>query len=301
MNEIVASVAAWKTELTVALRSAPDPAVQHWLTDLLAAEVAATDALASRFRPDSQVSAVNRDAGRWVDVSWDFVTILTACLDAAAATDGLCDPLLGGHLVAAGYDRWAGQTSSAAPSRSGARYDQVEIRPGRNQARVRIPAGSALDLGAVTKGWLADRLATTIHLSTGADCAANMGGDLRVISPKAPWLVAAEADDGRRTDLELHDAGLATSGTGHRSWSDGHHVIDPRTGAPAHTWWDSVSVLASTAAGANAASTAALVLGADAPQWLTDRGLDAWCTGPGTQAYAGRWQSWREPVAGHVL
>lgn len=290
-------MATWKTDLVLAARGERAPQTQRWLEDLLHAQVRSLDALASRFREDSELSAVNRGAGRWVEVSWDFVAVLTASLEAADATDGLCDPLLGAHVVAAGYDLWAGQTSSATTSPSSHRYTEIEIAPGRVQARVRIPRGSALDLGAVAKGWLADRLATTVHASTGWDCAANMGGDLRVVSPRAPWVVAAEAQDGRTTDLELHDAGLATSGLGHRSWDGGHHIIDPRSGLPAKTCWASVSVLAATAAGANAAATAGMVLGEEAADWFEQRGLDAWCSGPRAEALSGRWRSWLEPAA----
>lgn len=296
MDEIETGLSTWKTQLLLTARGDASPAVQRWLDGLLRSEVAALDLLASRFRPDSQVSAVNRGAGHWIEVGWDFVAVLTACIEAADATDGLCDPLLGAQVVAAGYDDWADQTSSAGTSPSAARYRAIEIAPGRQSARVRIPPSSALDLGAVAKGWLADRLATTVHASTGWDCVANMGGDLRVVAPHEGWVVAAQTEDARTTDLELRDAGLATSGTGHRRWHGGHHIIDPVTGHPAQAHWDSVSVLAASAAHANAAATAGIVLGAEAPAWFDTRGLDAWCNGPHGEALAGRWRSWREPA-----
>ena len=165
-------------------------------------------------------------------------------------------------------------------------------REGQLVAFMGFPLGSALDLGAVAKGWLADRLAQIVHASTGADCVANMGGDLRVISPGEPWVVAADA--GREeTHMELDDAGLATSGIGHRAWEGGHHIIDPRTGRPAKTAWDSVSVLAGTAAGANTASTACIVIGDQGPRWLADKGLDGWFVGPTGERLVGRWQQLR--------
>jgi thiamine biosynthesis lipoprotein len=223
-----------------------------------------------------------------VSTSWQFVSLLTATLNAAAATDGLVDPLLGAHLVTAGYDRWAGQGSGITCDPSEHRWESVEIKPGRAEAAVRIPPGSALDLGAVTKGWLADRLAQSVVQSTGADCLANMGGDLRVISPGEPWVIAA-TDDHWETVMEVTDVGLATSGTGHRAWEDGHHLIDPRTGQPAMTPWSSVSVLAATAADANTASTAAIILGDAGPDWVAGHGLDAWFVGEQRQHTVGQW------------
>ena len=54
-----------------------------------------------------------------------------------------------------------------------------------------------------------------------------------------------------------------------------HHIVDPRTGRPADGPWRTVTVNAASAFAANVASTAAIVRGDDAVQWLTDRGLAA--------------------------
>ncbi len=288
VDELTVSMHTWRTELSVSARLPDSAVMRRWLCDLLRTEVSLTDRLASRFRADSEVSAVNRGAGEWVPTSWDFVAVLTASLQAAAASDGLVDPLLGAHIVAAGYDRWADQDSGIRVGPADHRWDSIEIKPGQAAAQVRIPPGTALDLGAVTKGWLADRLAQIVATSTGGDCLANMGGDLRVVSPQRPWTVAAVADDGEQIALEATDVGLATSGLGHRTWQGGHHIIDPRTGRSAHTPWSSVSVLAATAAGANTASTAALILGDAGPQWLRERGLDGWFVGQ-EQCLIGQW------------
>ena len=54
-----------------------------------------------------------------------------------------------------------------------------------------------------------------------------------------------------------------------------HHLIDPRLGRPSEGVFRTVSVTAATCALANAASTAAIILGDEAPTWLADRGLPA--------------------------
>lgn len=295
-DHVSVSMNTWKTELVLAVRSTPDDRLQRWLRDMLREEVLQVEKQASRFRDDSEVSAVNRGAGEWVQTSWEFVAVLTASLNAAAATDGLVDPLMGTQIVDAGYDVWAGQDSAVAGGSSDARWQDIEIQPGRSAAKVRIPAGSALDLGAITKGWLADRLAETVNRSCGLDVVANMGGDLRVISPGQPWAVAADPDlpGVPECAMELSDGGLATSGLGHRSWNDGHHIIDPRTGQPAATPWLSVSVLAAQAAGANTASTAALILAEEGPAWLAGMGLDGWFVADdGLEKCVGAWQDLR--------
>ena len=290
------SINTWKTELTLAARVAQSTVYQRWLSDLLRDEVARTERLASRFRTDSEVSRINRNPGRWTQVSWDLVTILTASMTAAAASEGLVDPLLGAQIVAAGYDTWADQDSGIRVQPTAYRWDSIEIAPGNPDAQVRIPPGTALDLGAVTKGWLADRLAHTVNTSTGADCIANMGGDLRIISPHSPWPVAAVSDLGEEIGMEAHDLGLATSGLGHRTWTGGHHLIDPRTGRPAEPVWASVSAMAGTAADANTAATAALILGESGPAWLASQGLDGWFAAADRQILVGQWSLLREPA-----
>jgi thiamine biosynthesis lipoprotein len=89
--------------------------------------------------------------------------------------------------------------------------------------------------------------------------------------------------------VDLTDAAIATSGVGHRHWDGGHHIIDPRTGTSALTPWHSVSVVAATAAQANTAATAAMILGDRAPAWLDRRGLDARLVSTTQITSTGRW------------
>jgi thiamine biosynthesis lipoprotein len=77
-----------------------------------------------------------------------------------------------------------------------------------------------------------------------------------------------------------------------------HHIIDPRSGLPASGPWRTVSVAAGTCAEANAAATAAIVAGEDAPGWLTASGMPARLIGhDGRIARTG---SWPEADDGHV-
>ena len=288
---ITVSLDTWRTRLSLTVRATDRPGLERNMRHLLTTEVARLDALASRFRDDSELSAVNRGAGKWVDVSWQFVTVLTACLDAARATGGLVDPTLGRAIKAAGYDQWAQQSTETAPRAHSGAWRQVGIRPGPSGAQVLIPEGTALDLGSVAKGWLADRLATTVRRA-GHDVLANMGGDIRVMATQ-PWTVWSDPElpSVPASPVDLTDAAIATSGIGHRQWVGGHHIIDPRTGTPAATGWHSVSVVAATAAQANAAATAAVILADDAPAWLSRQGLDARLVARTHITTTGRWPS----------
>jgi thiamine biosynthesis lipoprotein len=79
--------------------------------------------------------------------------------------------------------------------------------------------------------------------------------------------------------VTVHGGGLATSGTTVRAWRRGgrtrHHIIDPATGDSAPAIWRTATVAAASCADANTATTAAIVLGERAPDWLRGTGLPA--------------------------
>ena len=259
--------------------------------------LAAVDLACSRFRADSDLCRVNREAGSWVPVHPLLVAALGAALAAAEDTGGLVDPTLGRALEALGYDRDfaelrdgvrppAGPADVPPPAPPQA-WRQVEIDP---DGAVRVPDGVVLDLGAVGKAFAADLVAGSVARTVGADCVVSLGGDVAVgataDSPGHPWQVAvAEGPrDAPAQVIVLDHGGLATSTTTHRRWrretGEGevetvHHLLDPRTGRPAGQVWRTASVAAAGCVAANTASTAALVLGAAAPQWLAARELPA--------------------------
>jgi thiamine biosynthesis lipoprotein len=259
-------------------------------------EIDEIDAVASRFRHSSELSRVNRAGGRWAPISERLLEALQLALGAAAITDGAVDPTLGGSLTALGYDRdWeelarvgSGEPLHQGPDAPAARdhraWRAVELC-GRPPA-VRVPAGLQLDLGATAKALAADRGARAAHLAAGAGALLSLGGDIATSgpAPSGGWLVRV-TDDHRDPDdragqlITVASGGLATSSLVPRRWyHDGravHHVLDPRTGLPVSPVWRTASAAAASCAEANIASTAALVLGSDAPAWLAAHDLPA--------------------------
>jgi thiamine biosynthesis lipoprotein len=110
----------------------------------------------------------------------------------------------------------------------------------------------------------------------------SLGGDIAVSGEVPPegWQVGVEGPEGEcRQVVSSRGQALATSSTALRTWTQGgqprHHILDPRTGLPVPVVWEQVTCAGATALEANAASTAAVVLGADAPAWLEAHGLPA--------------------------
>jgi thiamine biosynthesis lipoprotein len=227
----------------------------------------------SRFREDSDISRVNARPGVLVPVRPLTVALVEVGLDAASATSGACDPTVGLHVCAAGYDEDIEQVrrrdSVVLPTRELRRADWTEVRVDPELARVGVPAGLALDLGATAKAWTADEAASRLVLTTGYPTLVAIGGDLAVAGPGPAWPVVVGEHEGRPGQVvTVSSGGLATSSTGGRRWltsaGEQHHVIDPATGRPTRGPIRTASVHAGSCLRANALATAALVWGAGA-------------------------------------
>jgi thiamine biosynthesis lipoprotein len=259
---------------------------------VLDSELAAIDAACSRFRADSELTALNRADGAWLTVSDTFLDAVEVALVAARHTDGAVDPTVGVALRLLGYDRdFAAMDTSV---RSGAAVTALMgavpgwrcVQIDRASRRARLPAGVEMDLGATAKAWAADRAARRAAATTGAGVLVALGGDVAVAGDPPPggWLVRVTDDhrgpaDAPGQTVAVTGGSLATSSTTVRAWKlDGrrvHHIVDPTSGSPSHGPWRTVSVAAASCVDANTAATAALVLGGGAEQWLSEHGLPA--------------------------
>ena len=258
---------------------------------MLEADLAAVDLACSRFRPDSEIVALDRVTGGGpAEVSPLLAEAIAVALRAARLTDGDVDPTVGAAMNAVGYDRDFSLVAREGPAvkltvRTIPGWRQVEFD---ERARLlRLPPGVRLDLGATAKAWAADRAATRIAAATGGGVLVSLGGDVAVSgqAPDGGWRIRVQDVSGRPEDpptgpsavVAIGTGGLATSSTAARRWRRGgdilHHILDPRTGLPAAVVWRTVSVAAATCTDANIASTAAIIRGRAAPAWLTELGL----------------------------
>lgn len=248
------------------------------------AELDAVESAASRFRPDSEVMALAASAGRPIRVSATLAHLLDAALTAAALTDGDVDPTVGAALVALGYDRDITTIGDGGPNVSSILAPAVWSMITVDDGVVTVPPGVLLDLGATAKAVAADHCAARVHAQTGSGVLVNLGGDIATAgpAPEAGWQVGVcDADGEPQTSLTLPaGAALATSSTLHRRWRRGedpmHHILDPRTGRSADPVWRTVSVAAHSCYAANTVSTAAIVRGRSALDWLGGLGMSAW-------------------------
>jgi thiamine biosynthesis lipoprotein len=245
------------------------------------------DQACSRFRPDSELSLLNGSSGDSVPVGPVLLDAVSAALRAARLTEGDVDPTVGEALIALGYDRDFDSLPVPAVSRPVASIPGWRtVRVDSSGGTVRTAPGVVLDLGATAKALAADRAAACARDAAGCGVLVSFGGDLAVVgdAPADGWRVRVTDDHRAGVDapgqwISLRSGGLATSSVLVRRWrvESGveHHVVDPSTGRSVDAVWRTVSVAAASCLDANIASTAAIVRGERAPEWLESLRLPA--------------------------
>ena len=236
---------AMGTDVELFLASEPS-ATAAALLDEAEREFERLEALLSRFRPSSELSALNR-SGR-VAASRDLLTVVELALDARERTAGRFDPTVHDALVAAGYDRTFDHVPRDGSSgAAGARCGGAVTVSGRT---IELEPGFRLDLGGIGKGYAVDRAAAI--LAAAGPVLVDAGGDIAALGrpDELGWRVGIETG-GETITVALEDAAIATTGRDRRRWRrDGrerHHLIDPATGRPAETDLLRVTVVAPTA------------------------------------------------------
>jgi thiamine biosynthesis lipoprotein len=216
------------------------------------------EALLSRFRDDSELSQLNRDGS--IDAGPDLLRVVELALAARERTSGRFDPTVHDAVVAAGYDR----TFDELPADGAGELVPVPAGGGVRieGCRIELEPGVRIDLGGIGKGYAAERAAEP--LATAGPCLVSAGGD--IATRAGSWPVGVETEGGTIT-LELSGRALATSGQDRRTWRRGgramHHLIDPRTGAPATSDIVRITVVATDAVDAEVLATSLFLAGVD--------------------------------------
>lgn len=197
----------------------------------------------SRFIASSELSGLNARAGESVKVSEEFRHLLTESLKFNTRTQGLFNPFVLPALQRAGY-------RSSLSSKENQKLADYQVRdvPEFSKLKisgssVEIPKNSALDLGGIGKGFLADRLAEMTHKTTENFCL-SLGGDMILSGADengSSWRVEVQSVENRSQNAATvlcsePSFSVATSGqVRNRNKKHQKHSIDPRTSKPSES------------------------------------------------------------------
>ena len=266
---------------TIALPGSTDPAVVSKVAEAARVTIADVENELSSFLPDSAVSRLNRISGQPQRIPLRPVAaeIFKISDDAFRASGGAFDPTVGPLLHLWGF---RGTNAPPAPPDAGAIASTARLIGWTNvvwneeSARLTVE-GMQLDFGAVAKGYGVDAAFDQLRRRGCTDLMVNLGGNLRCEGSARPgrrgWVVAVRDPylpygEGSVGTLTLTDGrATATSGRYERfveiKGRRYAHVIDPRNGQPV-SGLAQVTVVADSAAEADALSTALFVLGPEA-------------------------------------
>jgi FAD:protein FMN transferase len=227
------------------------------------------------YRDRSEVAQLNRD--RSAVVEQNLFELLQQCASLTNETTGAFDAAAGSLIKCWGFYKREGRVPNrieltTAMHQSGFRH--VVLDAANRRVKLNRP-GVELNLGAIGKGYALDQAAEVLRNAWGIRSALLQGGGSSVLALGVPpteergWQVAIRhpSDDARTLgSVYLVDRALGTSAATYQSFEyNGKsygHVLDPRSGRPADQV-RSASCLASSAAEADALSTAFFVTGED--------------------------------------
>ena len=275
---VTASAALMGGQVAVSIVAPGSPASTARDAERVLRRIAAWADRLTRFSPDSDLSRVNRDPRELVPLTPTMVAILDQARSAEHLTDGIVDVAwLDARLAAEGL-------ALPTPHPGAASRAWSLERSGPRATSLRRPVGLHLDLDGVAKGWLADRALALLPDDQAALVDADGDIALRVV-PGRPWSIGVAHPTEPDTDLLVltlttdgsasRSFGVATSGTSVHRWREAerisHHLIDPRTGRPAATDLVQATVVARSAAEAEALAKSAVILGSGAAVAMLER------------------------------
>ena len=247
----------------------------------------------SRFRPDSDLSALNRNPRASVLAAPLLRAAVRAGVWAAQRSGGLVDPTLVRALERCGYDHSLDGVEPAslqealaqAPPRRSARPDPAarwqRVTVDDQAGTITRPPGVMIDTGGTGKGLCADAVA--IRLAGYTRFVVDCGGDIAVGGVGAqlrPYEIDIEHTLTRRSigSIKVARGGIATSGLNVRLWrrEDGgyaHHLLDPSSRSPVWSGLIGATALGGSALEAETLTKMALLLGPEgARRVLAKRG-----------------------------
>lgn len=223
----------------------------------------------------TELDQVNKNAGITpVKVSSDIIEMVSLGLKYAKVSEGRFDISIGPIV-----DLWGiGSDSARLPQDSEIQalmkdVDYSKIVVDKAASTVYLPEkGMEIDLGAIAKGYIADRLKDKIQAEGYDSAIINLGGNVLTVGRKPNsenWNIGVrnpESDAGSTMGiLKLVDNSIVSSGVYERFFIQDnvryHHIINALTGYPEQNDMLSVSIVSDRSVDGDALSTTTFLLG----------------------------------------
>lgn len=232
------------------------------------------DEMLSNYRPESDLSQVNRLASRGpVTVSTELFEFLSGCLAYSRASEGAFDITVGPLVKISGFFKDTGRLPR--PEEVHRALNKVGYRKlildEQNMTVCFAEEGVELDPGGVGKGFAVDKMADVLRRNRVHSALINAGGStiyaLGAPPNESGWKVSIKDPHKPSTVIEtvrLKNEAISTSGTAEKFFCDDGkiwgHIMDPRTGYSS-TDTLAVSVIASQAVDSEAWTKPYFILG----------------------------------------
>lgn len=224
---------------------------------------------------ETPLNEVNRRAGEAVPVTPEIAEMSKMALKIADETGSAFEPMIG-PLV----NLWKiGFGGSEVPSDEAIRkaielvdHRKVRVWQENGQWFMQIRKGQSIDMGAIAKGYIGQKLAEKLRDAGAEHGLLDLGGNVVAIGekfPGQPWRIGLQSPDKERGSyfavVSAADESVITSGAYERNFEkNGHrygHILSPVTGRPVTTDIASVTIVDSHGARADALCTALFAMG----------------------------------------
>lgn len=231
------------------------------------------EAKLSRTIETSEIALINSAKGAPVEVSPETIKVIEKGIYYGDLSNGAFDITIGSVT-----ELWDFKAENPTPPSAEAitaaanhvNYNNVYIT-GDTTVRIMDP-DAKIDLGAIAKGYIADRIKEYLESEGVKHALINLGGNVLAIGNKLDGSdfnigiqTPFDPEAGPITSVKIDDKSIVTSGTYQRYYEYDnklyHHIIDPATGNPCNNGLTSVTIITDSSLTADALSTTCFVLG----------------------------------------
>ena len=237
-------------------------------TKIVFDEIDRVERLLSKYRPDSEISKLNRL--RRLKVSPETFYIIKKAKEFCQLSNGAFDITVAPLIDLWGFTDKKFRIPESQEIKNVLKLigsEKLVLNDSESVIELNFP-GMKIDLGGIAKGYAFDCAVKKLKENNITSCLIS-GGQVYALGSKSgkPWKVAIR-DPRAQTpagEIELKDQSVATSGDYEQYFTVNgkrfSHILDPRTGYPAESGVISVTVVSSDGLTADALSTAVFVLG----------------------------------------